>query len=403
MTTTFPDAIDSYSTKVDGVTDVMAADVNDLQDAVVAIETAIGVPPNYITDVYSPIINSGMDIWQRGTSFATAADGTYSADRWIYNKSGAMVHTLSQETSNLPTPANAKRKFNYALKFDLTTPDSAIAAGDYCIISQKIEGYNWNKLAQQIVTVSFWINAKSAGTFCVALRNSGLNRSCVQEVNISTGEAGTWVQKSATFPASPTAGTWNYTNGVGVIVSICFAGGTNYRTTAGSWQTGNFFATANQTNEVNTGETPHYITGVDITLGSVARTIVPLDFDVELARCERYYRNSYNLTVAPGTNTLNGAVQYQTRTAIAGSTAGTLRQGMTYTGRMRAAGAVTIYATDGTINAISNVTGGNVRTGVTAAGLGETGFLQMDVSDADADAIAADNILRFHWVADAEL
>lgn len=46
MTTLFPDAIDSFTTKVDNVTDVMAAHVNDLQDAVVAIETEILEPVN---------------------------------------------------------------------------------------------------------------------------------------------------------------------------------------------------------------------------------------------------------------------------------------------------------------------------------------------------------------------
>lgn len=42
MSTTFPTSIDSYSTKVDGVDDVLASHVNNLQDAVVAIETFIG-------------------------------------------------------------------------------------------------------------------------------------------------------------------------------------------------------------------------------------------------------------------------------------------------------------------------------------------------------------------------
>jgi len=42
MTTTYPGAIDSYSVKVDNVDDVMAAHVNNLQDAVVACETALG-------------------------------------------------------------------------------------------------------------------------------------------------------------------------------------------------------------------------------------------------------------------------------------------------------------------------------------------------------------------------
>jgi len=40
MTTTYPGAIDSFDTHVDSVDDVMAADVNNLNDAVVALETA---------------------------------------------------------------------------------------------------------------------------------------------------------------------------------------------------------------------------------------------------------------------------------------------------------------------------------------------------------------------------
>lgn len=38
MASSFPGAIDSFTTKVDGVDDVLAAHVNDLQDAVVAIQ-----------------------------------------------------------------------------------------------------------------------------------------------------------------------------------------------------------------------------------------------------------------------------------------------------------------------------------------------------------------------------
>ena len=28
------------------------------------------------------LINGGFEIWQRGTSFSTPADGAYTADRW---------------------------------------------------------------------------------------------------------------------------------------------------------------------------------------------------------------------------------------------------------------------------------------------------------------------------------
>jgi hypothetical protein len=305
MSSSYPTSIDSFTTKVDGVDNVMAAHINNLQDSVVAIETAIGAPPVFLTDVYSPIINGGMDIWQRGTSFAAIADGTYGPDRWLYQKSGAMVHTLSQETSVLPqiVANGATRKFNYALSLALTTPDTSIAAGDYCVLTHKVEGYNWNKLAWQPITVGFWVWSDIAGTYCVALRNSGADRSCVAEYTIEALEVGTWQFKSVTFPASPTDGTWNYTNGVGVQLHFTLAAGSTYQTTADAWQTGSFFATSNQVNGVNTGITPFRLTGVDMVLGAAPRSIVPFDYGIELARCQRYaYVLDYSTNTAGPTD-----------------------------------------------------------------------------------------------------
>jgi hypothetical protein len=42
MPTNFPGSVDSYATKIDNVSDVLAADVNNLQDAVVALQNKVG-------------------------------------------------------------------------------------------------------------------------------------------------------------------------------------------------------------------------------------------------------------------------------------------------------------------------------------------------------------------------
>jgi hypothetical protein len=79
MTTTFPGAIDSYSTKVDNVDDVEAAHINDLQDAVVAIETVVQsqpAPPNLLYQSLS------HDTWLEGDTFNDIADDTYVAGLW---------------------------------------------------------------------------------------------------------------------------------------------------------------------------------------------------------------------------------------------------------------------------------------------------------------------------------
>ena len=42
MAASFPTSVKEFTTKEDAVTDVLAAHVNDLQDEVVAVETALG-------------------------------------------------------------------------------------------------------------------------------------------------------------------------------------------------------------------------------------------------------------------------------------------------------------------------------------------------------------------------
>jgi len=58
MATSYPAALDSYTTKADGVDTVQAAHVNNLQDAIVAIETELGVDPIQI-GTWTPVIKIG--------------------------------------------------------------------------------------------------------------------------------------------------------------------------------------------------------------------------------------------------------------------------------------------------------------------------------------------------------
>ena len=44
------------------------------------------------------VVNGGMRVAQRGTSFAAGGSGTFEADRWKYEASTSTVVTISQET-----------------------------------------------------------------------------------------------------------------------------------------------------------------------------------------------------------------------------------------------------------------------------------------------------------------
>ena len=251
------------------------------------------------------IINGDMRISQRGTLFTSILSDRYSIDRMLYRKSGAMVHSIAQDT-DVPTVAQAGYLFQNSLLSTVTTVDTSIASTDFCTLQHRVEGYNWANLAQRPCTLSFWVKSSQTGTYCVALVNSAGDRSIVKEYTISA--ANTWEYKVLTFAASPSSGTWNYTNGIGVSVCWTLAAGSNFQTTADSWQTGNFIATTNQVNATNTIVTEFRLTGLKLNEGSYASpfSLFAGDAGGELAACQRYYEKSYNIDIFPGAASSNG-------------------------------------------------------------------------------------------------
>ena len=103
------------------------------------------------------IINGGMDIWQRGTSFALSSALAYSADRWCSYSSSAI--TVSQQTSGLTG-------FQYALRMQRTSGSTTTS---YSQILYNAESKNSYPLAGQTVTLSFW--AKAGANFSGASNN----------------------------------------------------------------------------------------------------------------------------------------------------------------------------------------------------------------------------------------
>lgn len=245
------------------------------------------------------VINGAMEIWQANSGTLTAAStGTFLADTFIYYKSSAAVHTISK-SSTVPTVASAGRLFNSSMSVACTTADTSIAVGDYNVIDCLIEGYTWQAFAQRALTLSFWVRSSKTGTHCAVLRNSGQDRSYVAEYTISA--ANTWEKKTINIPASPSAGTWNYTNGVGARLSFPLMMGSSYQTTAGAWQTGNYLGTANVVNECDSTSNTFYITGIQLECGNVATEFEHQTPEALLMQCQRQYETSYDLGSPPGT------------------------------------------------------------------------------------------------------
>ena len=259
------------------------------------------------------IINGNMSIWQAGQTWALFPSGASLVDMFGYGKAGTMVHTVSQST-DVPTIGESGVKAPYSLKYECTTIDAAIAAGDYVLTTYKVEGFDYAPLKDQTVTLSFWIKAVKPGVYCVSFINNGSDRSYVAEYTINS--ASTWEKKSITLDLDQAGGTENYANGVGLKVFFCIASGATFQTTANSWQNGNYFATANQVNGVDNVANDIYMSLVKLELGTGSTQFISRPFEIEVGLCQRYYEKSYNLTVAPGTATAVGSIQWVAGGAI---------------------------------------------------------------------------------------
>jgi hypothetical protein len=260
--------------------------------------TFTSVNGGQLAGLRNKIINGKMEIAQRGTSFA-AADG-YGLDRWRYSRSTTAVATISQQ-ADVPS----SNEFQSSLRAAVTTADTSIAAGEYAIIEQRIEGYNARDLIGRTFTLSFWVRSSKTGVHCVSLVNSSADRSYVAEYTVNA--ANTWEQKSVTITGGlTTAGTWNWTNGVGLYLQFMLAAGTTWQTTAGAWQTGFFMTTANQVNCLDTIGNIFAITGVQLEVGSVATPFEHRPFGTELALCQRYCQR-FNSTAANSYFSYSGA------------------------------------------------------------------------------------------------
>jgi len=333
------------------------------------------------------IINGLMALWQRGTSFTSAASGQYAADRWTLGKTGTMTVNLSQ-SATVPTVAQIGTVADFSYQLAVQTAEVSLAIGDFLFISQKIEGFTFRGIAQRTFTLSFWVQSTNTGTFCVFFRNSGSDRSYVATYTINS--TNTWEYKSITIPASPSAGTWDYRSGVGLEVGWSLGAGTTFQTTAGSWQTGNFMCTSAQFNLAGTTLNNFLLCGVQCEPGGVSTSFEDRGI-LEVALCKRYYQKSYSLGVNPATNTTTGL--YGGGTTELTSATHTPLVPLAFSPTMRGGPTMTFYNQTGTSGTWNNATSVALLAPASDSAVGIV----------PTTAVSTDGRAYGHWTADADL
>lgn len=163
--------------------------------------------------------------------------------------------------------------------------------------------------------------------------------------------------------------------------------------------TGTIVGGTNTNIEFSTGT----LSNVQFNFGNVALPFLPKSFDDELKACMRYFEKSYDYATAPGTATITQGSYYNTRRAVAVSTAGVLVIGnCTFKVTKRISPTITLYSPGGASGAV-RVQNVNNRTGATAGLITDSGFTAVNLDNTSAQGIAVDDLIEFHWVAESEL
>jgi hypothetical protein len=232
------------------------------------------------------IINGAMTVMQRNTTSAAITDNVYLVQDRMHifeNTEGG----ANLESSN-DVPAGVG--FSKSLKWDVTSSDTSIGAGQYAAIDYRIEGLDHAQLCYgtaqaKTIAVSFWAKSTLTGPFGYSVRNNGTTRSFIREFSLSA--ANTWERITLTIPGC-TDGTWLETTGIGAYHQISLAMGSDYQSTANSWNSNDAVTTSNQVNLMADAANDFYLTGWQVEAGERSTPFEHRSYGDELAKCQRY-------------------------------------------------------------------------------------------------------------------
>jgi len=238
------------------------------------------------------IYNGDTSLCQRATSVANIGNGDsgyHVQDRWYVNESGT---TGGEVTMSRATEVPSG--FQYSMKFDCTTAESAVAADESWRFEQRLEGqdlYAWKKGTSDAVsvTLSFWVNATKTGTNIVRLYDNDNTRHIAKSYTVNSSN--TWEYKTITY-AGDTTGVFDRDANTSLQILFYLAAGSNYTsgTLATSWAANDATnAAVGQVNNLDSTSNNFHITGIQLELGSVATEFQNETHAENFSRCARYY------------------------------------------------------------------------------------------------------------------
>ena len=293
------------------------------------------------------IINGNMQIAQRGTS-ATGLTGAgyHTVDRFLNNIAAAGTWTSTQDT-DVPSGQG----FANSHKLTCTATASAVVlATMYMMEGQMLQHLKKGTANAESLTLSFWVKSNKTGTYINELYDNDNTRQISKSYTINSAD--TWEKKTLTF-AGDTIGTLDNDNTRSIDLYFWFGANSTYAggTLNTSWASAvNANRAAGVVNLADTIGNYINITGVQLEIGDTATPFEVMPYDMQLARCQRYYEAISKTAIQ---DNICNAHCWNTTTAY----------GVLQYSRKRAAPSITLTATDyivrfgGTTN---NVTSTNI-------------------------------------------
>lgn len=214
------------------------------------------------------IINGGMDVWQRGTTFNSISNTAYSADRWWIVSDGVGTVNATQQAIS-----------SQGLGFTNCLRAERSSSTNRWVVGTNLETTAVNRLKGKTVTLSFYLR-----------KGSGLSSNVSVALATKSTEAkfGTDVDSTAITVTNDSMNTSTFTrfSGTLVIPANTSALGLAIEFTA---------------NQAGASNAYFEVTGVQLEVGAVATPFEFEDYGTTLRKCYRYYWRKINYSVTSGT------------------------------------------------------------------------------------------------------
>lgn len=385
----YPGAVDTFSTKVDNVDDVLAAHVNALQAAMVAVQTELGTDPagSYATvkawlesldnkKAINYLINGGFDFAQRQTpgTYTTIATDTYGPDRWRSSVENADLQYKRED--GLSESGITSQYFGTYKK---------ITSAGKLAIYQILEGANSVPLRGKTVTWQVQLKASSAKTIRMAvleLQAAGTLDSIPSTLISAWGADGTDPTFGSNLAIITGAEDKSITTNMQQFSVTVDVPSDSKNLICAIWSDSDFAVD----DTISMSEAGFYVS-------DVVQEWVPISVGDEFLRASRYYNKSYNLDTPPGTAAWPGMLDK--RFMVTGTVVFT-SDFVFFPTIMRSAPTIKIYSPDsGSIDKFSHngtdktpyITSGSKMFNIYHAGL----------------TITVGEYWRFHYTAEKEL